>query len=134
MGDTLKVIQTQGMSDTVQLAIIAGIVTVATLIIKGIIDAHANKAKAVAAIEAAKVTQKLGEVEIKIDGRLTQLLEISKKEAEERGHRLGKEEGKKDEVVKTQESVHTIELPGATKLKIIEGEIKVKPSEEKKKS
>lgn len=139
MTDSLKLIQdalklaqeahkADGASDAVQLAIVAGIVTVATLIIKGFIEAHAKKAETVAALEAAKVSAKLNEVEIKIDGRLTQLLEISKKEAEERGHRLGKEQAKSEEVVK-----ETPVIPGPTKLKIIEGEIRVTPSTEKKK-
>lgn len=97
MNDTLKVVQvTSGLSDTVQLAIVAGIVAIATLIIKGFIDSKAKKAETIAATEAAKVSQKLAEVEIKIDGRLTELLEISKKEAEERGHRLGKEQAKSE--------------------------------------
>lgn len=126
MQDTLQVVQTSGMSDAVQLAIVAGIVAIATLIIKGLIEAHAKKAEAVAALEAAKVNAKLAEVEIKIDGRLTQLLEISKKEAEERGHRLGKEEGRKDDVHPAPV------IPGPTKLKIIEGEIKVTGEAKKK--
>lgn len=139
MTDSLKLIQdalklaqeaqkTQGLSDTVLLAIIAGLVTIATLIINGRIEAKAKQAEAIAALEAAKVNAKLAEVEIKIDGRLTQLLEISKKEAEERGHRLGKEQAKSEEVIK-----ETPVIPGPTKLKIIEGEIRVTPSTEKKK-
>lgn len=101
MQDTVKFVQASGMSDTVQLALIAGIVAIATLIIKGFIDAKAKKAETIAAAEAAKVSQKLAEVEIKIDGRLTQLLEISKKEAEERGQRIGKEQAKNEGKNKT---------------------------------
>lgn len=127
MQDTLQVIQASGMSDTVQLAIVAGIVAIATLIIKGFIDSKAKQAETIAAMEAAKVSAKLAEVEIKIDGRLTQLLEISKKEAEERGHRLGKEQAKSEEIVK-----ETPVIPGPTKLKIIEGEIKVTSDIKKK--
>lgn len=135
MNDTLKIIETQssGLSDTVWLAIIAGIVTIATLIINGRINAKAKKAADLAALEAAKVTQKLEQVEIKIDGRLTQLLEISKKEAEERGHREGKEQGKKEEQetkVTTPTGLHDT---GPVKLTITEGEIKVVPETKKKK-
>lgn len=98
MNDTLKVVQVpSGLSDTVLLAIIAAFLAIATLIINGAIQARAKKAETLAAIEAAKVSQKLADVEIKIDGRLTELLEISKKEAEERGHRLGKDQEKKEE-------------------------------------
>lgn len=143
--DTLKLVQTSGLSDTVLLAIVAGIVAIATLIIKGIIESHAKKAEtiaaaavatatAIAAAESTKVTQKLHEVEIKIDGRLTQLLESYKREGELKelkGHKEGKEEAKKEENIKAQEPQAT--MPGATKLKIIEGEIKVTPSETKKK-
>lgn len=129
--DTVKLVQvSHGLSDTVLLALIAGVVAIATLIINARIEAKAKKAEAIAALEAAKVSQKLAEVEIKIDGRLTQLLEISKKEAEERGQRLGKEQAKSEEIIKTQESAL---VPGHTNLKIIEGEIKVKPNEPKKK-
>lgn len=133
MNDTLKVVQVTGLSDTVLLAIIAGIVGLATLIINGRIEAKAKLAADIAALEALKISQKLGDVELKIDGRLTELLRISKLEAEERGHRLGKEQAKSEENVKVQEST-SVQLPGATKLKIIEGEIKVTPSEVKKKT
>lgn len=136
MDDTLKVIETQssGFSDTVLLAIVAALLAIATLIIKGIIEAQAKKA----ALEAARVTQKLAEVEIKMDGRLTQLLEIATKEAEERGHRLGKEMEKKEEKDRAQEAsapTTPVELPGTDpmKLKITEGEIKVIPETKKKK-
>lgn len=123
--DTVKVVTTSGLSDTVWLAIIAGIVTIATLIINGRINAKAKKAADLAALEAAKVTQKLEQVEIKIDGRLTQLLEISKKEAEERGHREGKEQAKSEQETKAP----TTSLPntGPVKLTITEGELKVIP-------
>lgn len=95
--DTLKLVQvSSGLSDTVLLAIIAGLVTIATLIINGRIEAKAKKAETIAAAEAAKISQKLAEVEIKIDGRLTQLLEISKKEAEARGLIIGKEQAKNE--------------------------------------
>lgn len=128
--DTLKLVQvTSGLSDTVLLAIIAGLVTIATLIINGRIEAKAKKAEATAAIEAAKLAAKLNEVEIKIDGRLTELLRITKSEAEERGQRLGKEQAKSEEVVKESAPV----IPGPTKLKIHEGEIRVTPTEGKKK-
>lgn len=109
------------MSDTVQLAIVAGIVAIATLVIKGFIDSKAKLAETIAAAEAAKVSAKLAEVEIKIDGRLTQLLEISKKEAEERGHRLGKAEGKEESAPSDD-----------SKLKITRGEIKITGETKKK--
>lgn len=138
MVDSLKLIQDalklaqeaqkpDRMSDTVQLAIVAGIVAIATLIIKGFIDSKAKKAETVAAIEAAKLAHKLEQVELKIDGRLTELLRITKSEAEERGQRLGKEQAKSEEVVK-----ETPVIPGPTKLKIIEGEIKVTSDIKKK--
>lgn len=135
MNDTLKVIETQsaGLSDTVLLAIVAGIVAIATLIIKGIIESHAKKAETKAALEAARVTHKLEAVELKIDGRLTQLLEISKKEAEERGHRLGKEQAKSEEIVKVAEPSTALPDTGPVKLTITEGEIKVVPETTKKK-
>lgn len=131
MNDTLKVIETQaaGFSDTVLLAIVAALLAIATLIIKGVIEAQAKKAEAVAAAEAAKVSQKLAEVEIKIDGRLTQLLEIATKEAEERGHRLGKDQEKQEEKDRTQ-NISTSPILANTdpmKLKITEGELKVIP-------
>lgn len=140
MNDTLQVVQvSSGLSDTVLLAIIAGLVTIATLIINGRIEAKAKKAEALAAAEALKVTHKLEQVEIKIDGRLTQLLEISKKEAEERGHRMGKEQEKKEETDRKQEiplaPVTATVLPdtGPVKLTITEGEMKVLPETTKKK-
>lgn len=140
MQDTLKIMQeafrlaqetqkSDRLSDTVQLAIVAGIVAIATLVIKGFIDAKAKKAETIAAAEAAKVSQKLAEVEIKIDGRLTQLLEMSKKEAEERGHRLGKEQEQARHAADTSTAAG---LPDAAKLKITGGEIKI-TSEAKKK-
>lgn len=108
------------------------------MIIKGIIAHHAEKAKTAAALEAAKVTEKLEKVELKIDGRLTEILELTRKEAEERGQRMGKEQAKEEEKDRKQETptatVASVQLPGATKLKIIEGEIKVTPSEAKKKT
>lgn len=129
MDDTLKVIQTtSGFSDTVLLAIVAALLAVATLIIKGIIEAQAKKAEVVAALEAAKVSKKLEEVELKIDGRLTELLRITKAEAEERGQRLGKEEAKKEEKVS-----EPLPVTDPMKLKITEGEIKVIPETKKKK-
>lgn len=138
MNDTLKVVEhTSGLSDTVWLALITGLVGIATLIIKSVVESQAKKAERVAASEALKVSQKLEAVEIKIDGRLTEILELTRKEAEERGHRLGKEQERKEETDRKQETtpatVTTVQLPGATKLKIIEGEIKVTPSETKKK-
>lgn len=138
MNDTLKVVEhTSGLSDTVWLAVIAALVTVATLIIKGIIAHHAEKAKAEAALEAAKVTEKLEKVELKIDGRLTEILELTRKEAEERGHRLGKEQEKQEATERKQETppVATTGLPdaGPVKLTITEGQIKVLPETTKKK-
>lgn len=101
IADTLKVVQVpHGLSDTVLLAIIAALLAVVTLVLKAVIDAQAKKAERVAASEAAKVSNRLEQVEIKIDGRLTQLLEISKKEAEERGHRLGTEQQKAEQKTK----------------------------------
>lgn len=140
MNDTLKIVQTDaGLSDTVWLAVITALVTVATLIIKGIIEAQARKAERVAASEAAKVTERIAEVEIKIDGRLTELLRISKLEAEERGHRMGKEQEKQEEKDRKQENPPTpttsTALPdaGPVKLNITEGVIRVVPETEKKK-
>lgn len=105
MNDTLKLVQvTSGLSDTVLLAIIGGLVGIATLIINGRIDAKAKRAEAIAAAEALKVSQKLEAVEVKIDGRLTEILELTRKEAEERGQRMGKEQAKEEEKVKAQET------------------------------
>lgn len=98
MNDTLRVIEnTYGLSDTVLLAIIGAFLTISTLITNAIINARAKKAENIAATEAAKVNAKLQDVEIKIDGRLTELLSISKLEAQERGHRMGKDQEKKEE-------------------------------------
>lgn len=133
--DTLQIVQSSGMSDAVQLAIVAGIIAIATLVIKAVIEAQAKKAEVSAALEAAKVSQKLQEVEVKIDGRLTELLRITKAEAEERGQRLGKEQQKSEDGGK----VHEAPLPtgihdtGPVKLTITEGEIKVVPEPTKKK-
>lgn len=108
------------MSDTVQLAIVTGIVAIATLIIKAIIDSHAKKSEARAAA-----------VELKIDGRLTQLLEMTKK--------AYKAEGKDEGIAEEKEKHITVEaqvapIPGgATHLKIVEGEIKVTTETKKKK-
>lgn len=116
--DTLKIVESvPGLSDTVWLAIIAGIVTIATLIINGRIEAKAKKAEAIAAIEAAKVSEKLKEVEIKIDGRLTQLLELATSEAELRGRIEGKEQQKSEESVKVQETQEIKVTPIETKKK-----------------
>lgn len=95
IADTLKVVQVpHGLSDTVLLAIIAALLAVVTLVLKAVIDAQAKKAERVAASEAAKVSNRLEQVEIKIDGRLTELLEITKREAEERGRRQGNADAK----------------------------------------
>lgn len=142
-GDSLKILafiaknnleavqkQASGLSDTVLLAIVGGIVGLATIIINGRIDAKAKKAEAVAAAEAAKVSEKLQEVAIKVDGRLTQLLESLQREGvlkESKAHQEGIDEGKKQEQ-ETKAPVSQVQLPGATHLKIIEGEIKVKPT------
>lgn len=122
------------MSDTVQLAVIAGIVTIATLIIKHFIDEHAKKAEAKRVAEAAVLAQKLEAVEVKMDGRLTELLEITKKAflAE------GKEQGKAEEQAKQIEIVQsTATLPDhpltASDLKITGGEIKITTETKKKK-
>lgn len=161
MEDTLKIVhealklaqeaqKPQGLSDTVILSIVAGIVGMATIIIKGIIESHAKKAEVIAAAavsaaatvakaESEKITQKLETVEIKIDGRLSQLIESYKREGELKeikGHKEGKEEAKKEEIDRKQETppaTPAVQLPGATKLKILEGEIRVTPSEAKKK-
>lgn len=146
-GDSLKLVafiakhnlesvekQATGLSDTVLLAIVAGIVAIATLVIKGIIEHHAEKAKTVAALEAAKITETQKELGIKIDGRLSQLIESLEREGVlkvEKALKEGKEQGIKEE----QEKAPPPGLPntGPVKLKIVEGEIKVTPSETKKK-
>lgn len=149
MEDTLKVIEgkSSGLSDTVWLAIVAGIVALATLIIKAIIEAQAKKAEAIAAAavaaaaaiaaaEAEKVTKKLEAVEVKIDGRLTQLLESYKREGELKelkGHQEGKEEGKKEEQEKAPAPPTGLHETGPLKLTITEGEMKVVPETTKKK-
>lgn len=145
MGDTLKLVQEalrlaqeaqkpHGLSDTVWIAIVTGVVALATIIINGRIDAKAKKAETLAEAEAAKVTQKLEQVELKIDGRLTELLRLTKAEAEERGQRMGKEQQKSEEGSKVQEAP-SAKLPstGPVKLTITEGEIKVVPETTKKK-
>lgn len=138
MKDNLEVIQaSSGLSDTVWLALITGLVTIATLIIKGVVESHAKKSERIAAAEALKVSQKLEHVELKIDGRLTELLEITKKEAQERGHREGKQEEKQEATERKHEA--TPATPAAihddspVKLTITEGEIKVVPETTKKK-
>lgn len=85
------------MSDTVLLAIVGGIITLATIYLKARIDAKALLAAAVAKEEAAKVQTQLDKVEVKIDGRLTELLETTRLLAESQGLRQGKEEGKNQE-------------------------------------
>lgn len=106
------------MSDTVQLAIVTGIVTVATIIIKGIIDAHAKR-----------TAEKLEAVEVKIDGRLTQLLEMTKEAYLAKGKVEEKAEQKERQIIETHP---TPVPPGTTNLKIVEGEIKVKTEKPKK--
>lgn len=108
------------MSDTVQLAIVTGIVTVATIIIKGIIDAHAKRTAA-----------RLEAVEVKIDGRLTQLLELTQRAYKAEGKIEGKAEEKEKHKIEVVET-HTLPVAGTTNLKIVEGEIKVKTEKPKK--
>lgn len=130
MKDTLQVIEaSSGFSDTVLLAAIAAFLAIATLIIKAVIEAQAKKAEA----EAARTAKKLEEVETKIDGRLTQLLEIATKEAEERGQRIGKEVEKNDEAARKQEiaSVPTILHETDATLKIKGGELKIDKGKKK---
>lgn len=102
------------MSDAVQLAIVTGIVAVATVIIKGIIDAHARKQ-----------TAKLEAVEVKIDGRLTQLLEMTQKAYKAEGKEEGKAEEKEKHITVEAQIAPQVIPGGATHLKIVEGEIKV---------
>lgn len=126
--DTLKVVASSGLSDTVLLAIVAGIVAIATLVIKGIIEHHAEKAKALAALEVAKITEAQKELGVKVDGRLTQLIESLEREGvlkELKAHQEGKEEGKKEEQEKAPTT--SIHDTGPVKLTITEGEIKVVP-------
>lgn len=82
------------MSDAVLLVIVSGIITLATIYLKARIDAKALIAAALAKEEAQKVTAQLDKVEVKIDGRLTELLETTKLLAEAQGLRRGKEEGR----------------------------------------
>lgn len=134
------------MSDTVQLAIVAGFVTIATLVIKHFIDEHAKKAEAkreaaeaaalaAAALEAAKLTQKLDAVEIKIDGRLTQLLEITKTAYLAKGKIEGKAEEKEKQIEVVQQTATIPDHPisSATDLKITGGEMKITTESKKKK-
>lgn len=133
--DTLQIVQSSGMSDAVQLAIVAGIIAIATLVIKAIIEAHAKKAEFVAATEAAKVSEKLQEVAIKVDGRLTQLIESLQREGvlkEIKAHQEGIDEGKKQEQ-ETKAPPTGIHDAGPLKLTITEGEMKVVPETTKKK-
>lgn len=121
------------MSDTVQLAIVAGFVTIATLIIKHFIDEHAKRAETKRAIAATALAQKLDAVEIKMDGRLTELLEMTKKAYLAKG----KDEGKAEEQAKQIEIVQsTAPLPAhpltAADLKITGGEIKITTETKKK--
>lgn len=120
------------MSDAVQLVIVTGIVGIATMIIKGFIDANAKKVEVVAAAEAAKVAQKLAEVEIKIDGRLTQLLEITKKAALAEGKIEGKAE-EKEKHITAEATVVQHPLGADADLKITGGEIKITTETKKKK-
>lgn len=102
------------MSDTVILEIIKTSATLAGLIITGL------------------VSVRLGRLHQQINSRMDLLLEETKKASRAEG----KVEGKSEEKAKAQESAPTyspVQLTGATKLKIVEGEINVKPSEAKKK-
>lgn len=152
--DTLKLLQEalrlsqeaqkpQGLSDTVLLAIIAGIVGLATIYLNSRIEARAEKAKtiaaaavAIAAAEAEKVTKKLEAVEVKIDGRLTQLIESLKRESdlkEASALITGKEQGKKEEQEKAPTTPTTpIHDAGPLKLNITDGQINVVPETKKK--
>lgn len=85
------------MSDAVLLVIVSGIITLATIYLKARIDAKALVAAALAKEEAAKVTTQLDKVEVKIDGRLTELLNTTRELAKARGLKEGKEEGRQAE-------------------------------------
>lgn len=101
------------MSDAVILSIVAGIITLATIYLKARIDAKALLAAAIAKEAAEKVQTQLDKVEIKIDGRLTELLETTKQLAEAQGLAQGKREGRESQKNEAKE----------TKAK--EGEIKI---------
>lgn len=85
------------MSDSVLLAIVGGIITLATIYLKSRIDAKALLAQAIAKEAADKVQIQLDKVEVKIDGRLTELLETTRKLAQAQGLAQGKAEGRDDQ-------------------------------------
>lgn len=91
------------MSDAVLLVIVSGIITLATIYLKARIDAKSLIAAALAKTEAAKVTAQLDKVEVKIDGRLTELLETTKLLAQAQGLAQGKAEGREKQKTDTQE-------------------------------
>lgn len=91
------------MSDAVLLAIVGGIITLATIYLKSRIDAKAILAAAIAKEEAAKVQGQLDKVEVKIDGRLTELLETTRQLAEAQGLARGKVEGREKQKADTKE-------------------------------
>lgn len=101
------------MSDAIILTIVTGIITLATIYLKSRIDAKALLAAAIAKEEAAKVQTKLETVEVKIDGRLSELLETTRQLAEAQGLAQGKIEGRESQKADVKE----------TKAK--EGEIKI---------
>lgn len=126
------------MSDAIILTIVTGIITLATIYLKSRIDAKALLAAAIAKEEAAKVTTQLDKVEVKIDGRLTELLETTKQLAEAQGLRKGKEEGRIAEranpTVPKPEGEIKIETAKVdiTTQKVNLGEKKPKPDDPKK--
>lgn len=82
------------MSDAVVLSICAGMFGLATMYLKARIEAKAKLAEAVAKVEAEKLHRQLDAVELKIDGRLTELLETTRLLAQAQGKAEGKIEGR----------------------------------------
>lgn len=91
------------MSDSVLLAIVGGIITLATIYLKSRIDAKAILAAAIAKAEAEKIQKQLDKVEVKIDGRLSELLETTRRLAEAQGLEKGKEQGRESQKADTKE-------------------------------
>lgn len=96
-----------------------------------------NKKLAAVETKMAGVDIKMDGVDKKLDenhkqqnGNLTKLIETTALLHEERGKQLGKEEQKNEENAKVQEAANP--LPGATNLKIHEGELKVTSGSKKK--
>lgn len=91
------------MSDAVLLSIIGGVITLATIYLKSRIDAKALIAQAIAKEAADKVTSQLDKVEVKIDGRLSELLETTRRLAEAQGLAQGKREGRESQKTEAKE-------------------------------